>query len=457
MLPTPDPSAPFGELLGHLILVLRSSPGRDDLVQAALALLAARSAGAPARIEAGIENSWALDGDPLKERLQLRQVDAISVAQGAPATELLALARALADDQRAIPTTAQVKVTLVREALPPEAAGQRHALPDPRQSSIPRARQGDSLAGVVEGVLAELEKAVTREQWHTVLHDAQAAMRMLPGVGEEARRLYAITLKRLLSREVRTQLIEQAYRIPEEQARTAEVLRAGGAPAAEQMLEELKQRGAIGPRAFLLDAVGGMPEAFGMVVPLARSAAPAEAWLGMELLGRLGNPEAIPVLAARVDDPDERIRHAAIDGLGHYREKGAVGPLRQALGHGSAETRARAGRALAARSSAGIAMPLFAAFEVEKDPEAWQQLLETLVRMDSMEVTAALARLALERRGFLGFGSGDPKRQLAIVRALAAKGGVAATEALRRIAAEGRGAVRDAARAGLADAGAGTA
>ena len=91
-------------------------------------------------------------------------------------------------------------------------------------------------------------------------------------------------------------------------------------------------------------------------------------------------------------------------------------------------------------------MPLFAAFETEKDPEAWQQMLETLVAIDAAEIGAALARLALERRGFLRFGSADLRRQLAIVRALAARNSPAARQALARIAAEGQGEVREAAQ-----------
>ncbi|MBK6422578.1 MAG: HEAT repeat domain-containing protein [Gemmatimonadetes bacterium] len=454
MLMPPDPTAPFGELLGHLVLVLRSSPERQDLVQAALAALVARAAHGAARIEAGIENSWAVDGDTLKERLQHRRVDSISVARAAPGPELLALAQALADDQGPLPASTHIQVALVTAPVPVERPLERMAASDPALPTVPRARPGDQLAGVVEGILRELEGAVRKEQWHTVLHNAQAALRLFPGMGEEVRRPFAIAVKRLLSRAVVEQLIEQAYRIPEEQARTAEVLRAGGLPAAEQVLEVLRRGGAVGPRAFLLDAVGGMPEAFPMVAPLAKSAQPAEAWLGVELLGRLGVADAIPLLRERVTDADEKVRHAAIDALGRFREKGAVEPLRQALAHLSPETRARAGRALAARgvsqrSSGGIAMPLFAAFEVEKDPVAWQDLLETLVRLDAAEVTAALARVALERRGFLRFGAGDARRQLAIVRALGERGSPAARQALERIAAEGRGEVGEAARAAL--------
>ena len=102
--PRPDPDAPFGVLLAHLIQLLRNRPEQEAPMRETLALLVARVARSGAGIEAGIENSWALDGDPLKERLQARQVDDIQVAPGASADELLLLARALADDTAPVPS-----------------------------------------------------------------------------------------------------------------------------------------------------------------------------------------------------------------------------------------------------------------------------------------------------------------------------------------------------------------
>jgi hypothetical protein len=443
----PDSSAPLADLLGQLIHLLRTAPGQGEAIAPVLAAMTARVARAEGVIEAGIENSWALDGDSLKGRLQARQVDAIRISAGAPSTELMALAQALADDGAPIPSTSAVRVKLLPDPLP--LSGQRSALSDPALPVVPRARQGDQIASLIEGILRELDRAIRRQQWHAALHDAQAVVRMLPGLGEDARRTYAIALKRLLAAPVLEALIEQGYRAPEEQQRTAEVLRAGGFPAAELMLDILKRSDTIGPRAFLLESLGGMPEALQIIVPLMKSARTSELCLGAELLGRLGLAEAVPALVAHVHHADERVRHAVIGALGRYRDRAVVEPLRQALGHEVPETRVRAGRALAARSSGGMAMPLFAAFEAEKDPKVWQELLEVLAHLDSAEAAMALARVALERRGFLSFGSSDVKRQLSVVRALAAANTSAAKQALARIAAEGTGEVKRAATEAL--------
>lgn len=442
--PTLDPDAPFGQLLGGLVHLLRAPQAEERVVAELLEAMAARVATSPALIEAGIENSWALDGDPLKARLQARQVDAIRVAPGATTVELLGLARSLADDEAPIPSTANVRVKLLPDPLPLQVSGQRMAITDATSGPVPRARTGDQLAGMVEGILRELEKAIARQQWHAALHDAQAALRALPAVQEDSRRAYTIALRRLLPRKVMETLIEQAYRVPEERVRTSEVLRAGGLAAAELMLEVLKQSETVGPRGFLVDALAGMPEALPVVLPLARSARPSEARLAAELLGRMGVPDAVPALVAQAAHPDERVRLAVIQALGHYRDKAVVEPLRHALGHDSPTIRAEAGRALAARGSAAIAMPLLAALEAERDTAVWEQLLGAIAGIEAPEAASVLLRMALEKPGLLGR-SVLERKQLAVVHALAASHTNAAKQVLARIAAEGKGVVREAA------------
>lgn len=448
---TPDPTPSFDELLGRLLQALRDPAGDEKVVRRALGRLVAAVSRKAATIEAGIENSWAVDGDRLRERLQVRQVDAIVVAAGADQNELLALARALADDTTPIPSTAAVQVRLLPEPAPPTASVPLSTSPGGGRGDLLRARPGDRLSETIEGILRELDQAIRREQWHTALHDAQAATRLLPGLGVDARRTFAIALKRLLSPAVVQALIEQGYRMPEERRRTAEVLRAAGYPAAEVMLEIVRQSDTIGPRAFLVDALGGMPEAVPLLVPLLESSRPADARLAAELLGRLVAPDGMKPLAAQARHPDEAVRHAVIDALGGYRDKAAVEPLRQALSHESAGTRARAARALGARGSGAIAMLLLAALETEKDASVWEEELRALAGIDAAEAAAALTRLALERPARFSLSGAPHKRQLAVVTALAQAGTAAARQALRQIAAGGHGEVAQRAAELIAD------
>lgn len=438
------PDAPFDALFGRLLELLRQRPEPEAAVQAALEQVADRVARQEAMIEAGIENSWALDGDPLKERLQHRRVDGILIAPGTDSLELLALARALATEDEPIPSTARIRVRLLPDPLPLAFSGPRESI-DPSATSPPRTR-GDQLTGMIEGILRELEKAIGRQQWLAALHDAQAALRFLPQAREDLRRTLHIALKRQLTRPVVEALIDQGYRIPEEQARTAEVLRVAGFPAAERMLEILRQSDTIGPRAFLLEALGGMPEAAPLIPPLLRSARVADVRLGVELAVRQGTTEMLPDLAPLVDHADERIRLGAIDALARFRDKTALESLRKALNHESSTTRGRAGQALAARGSGAYAMPLLAALEVEKDPSTWEELLRALAAINAPESVAALTRVALERRGLFKFGKAHIRRQVAVVRSLAAANTPAARQALERVTLEGEGEVAEEAR-----------
>lgn len=414
----------------------------------------ARLAAGPVVIEGGILNQWEQGGDPFKERLQVRQVDQICITEDATRKELLALVRALADDFEPIPSTERVRVTLVADWIPApvyeaQPASSRRSEPLPI-ANPERGRRDEKLAELVGTVLHETELAIRQQQWHTVLHNIQAVLRMLPGLGEDTRRQNTYALRRLMTRPVLEALIQQGYRVPEEQPRTADVLSAGGISAGEFFLELLQKSDTLAPHGFLLDALGGMKEAIVLMLPLARSHRAAEARLGAELLGRVGLPVAVPNLADLVQHPDERVRLAAIDGLARYRDKAAVEPLRQALGHPSAAVRARAGRALAARGSGAIAMPLLAALEAEREQGTWEELLGALAGIDAPEAVAALSRIALERRGLFDLGGGAlSRRQLAVVRVLTATKTAAAKQALARIAAEGEGEVAQAAAASL--------
>jgi HEAT repeats len=441
----PDSEATFGELLGRLIQLVRRGAPEEEAIQTAAERLASRVAGREALIEAGIENSWAVDGDPLKERLQARQVDAILVAAGAGPVELLALVRALADDQAPVPSTASIRVKLLPDQVPLNFSGPRDILPRAPVSGAARTRGRDQLTGMVDGILQELEKAISRHQWLAALHDAQAAARFVAGMPEDARRMYAIAIKRQLPLPVVEALIEQAYRSPEEQARTAEVLRLAGYPAAERMVEILRQSDTVGPRAFLIEALREMPEVEPLVISLLRAPRGIEPWLGAELAGSLGLADTIPALTALVEHPEDRVRQAAIAALARFREKAAIEGLRRALNHEDPATRVRAGQALAARGSAAIAMPLLAALETEKDAAAWEGLLGAIAGINAPEAMSALTRLALERPARFTLGRGHLRRPLAIVRALAASDTPGARHALEQIAAEADGEVQAAA------------
>ena len=112
-LPAGPAAETFEQTLGDLVSQVRAHPGDHAAFAAALDRVADRVANMPAVFEAGIENTWSFDGDDLRGRLLARGVDAIRVAAGANRDDLLALARALAEDDGPLPSTPGVQIDLI--------------------------------------------------------------------------------------------------------------------------------------------------------------------------------------------------------------------------------------------------------------------------------------------------------------------------------------------------------
>ncbi|MGH7703643.1 MAG: HEAT repeat domain-containing protein, partial [Gemmatimonadales bacterium] len=312
----------------------------------------------------------------------------------------------------------------------------------------PRVRD-ESMTAVVNPLLDALAGAIQRNAWSEAVQTAQTLVRTLATVPEDARRTFGIRFRRHLTRPVLEAFIDQALRVTEERPRASEVLHWCGLDGAELMLETICRFEGVGLRGFLHDALVRLPEAYPLILPLLTSPRWHEVCHAAELLGRLGLPQAIEPLKARLDHPDERVRIAVIEALGQFREREAVEPLRQALTDPAPGPRALAGRALAARKSAALAMPLMAALESEKDPTTWKELLGSLARIDAPETASALARLALERKSLLSRGGHGVPQRLEVVRVLAGMETPAARQALAKIAAEGDEPVRAAAERAL--------
>jgi len=73
-LPAGPAAETFEQTLGDLVSQVRARPGDHAAFAAALDKVAGRVANTPAVLEAGIENTWSLDGDDLKGRLLSRGV-----------------------------------------------------------------------------------------------------------------------------------------------------------------------------------------------------------------------------------------------------------------------------------------------------------------------------------------------------------------------------------------------
>jgi hypothetical protein len=484
-----DSKSTFIKRFGDLVTLLRLDPGNDAAQELALSAAATAVAERSVEVEAGVE--WgAIPADTgLKARMLARQVDCLRVTAGAHPLELQALARALAHDVTPIRASPSVEVEFVRLLAPPRsssgdgddgppggglargtgpsrsAANRRRGVErrhgdDRRHSS--RARWSDSerrrsgerrtsgerrlylvkdLRAESSRLLDALVQACRGQAWDEVLHTAFALVRLVPRIPQDDRRTFGTQVRRAIPRGAVEALVDLAERDYGIRDRAAEVLRWIGLEAVEVVLDRLRRSEALGVRVFFYDVVGGVPSAYGLVTAMLRGARSHEVRHGATLLGRLRYPEAVDQLAPLVDHADELVRGAAVQALGELHDAPVAEPLRRALHHPAARTRAAAADAIAVWRGGALALLIAAALEDEADRDAWQAMVGALGRIGSAEACAVLATVARTRRRLLrrhGFTTGQ---RLAAVAAL----GLAATThshmTLERLARENEGVV----------------
>jgi len=456
--------AKFAEMFGRLIAAYRAGTPSPRDAAALLGKLVWLVGTGPVAVEAGIFRSGEYDTANLRSHLLRRQVEVLTIAAGATADTLEALARALGGDG-SLPEDPALGYEMVAALVPA-------SVPYVKPSPQPTERAGLVLMGPADesaeddevgssGLGAEITAltdavatARARGAWTEALHAAQALVRLVTRAPELDRRTVAIMARRALSRPVLQGIIDFAVRAPEEQSRAAEVLQWRGVDAAELMVDVIRRTESPVPHRFLLDALGRMPAAVPLLLPLLASPHWHEVRHSAEVLGRLMQPEALAPLKTLLAHPDERVRAAALDALSRYPGAAAVEAMRSGLGHPNRSTRLEAARAIGRRGGGALAMPLLAALEHERDGATWHAMLLALANIEAPEAAAALASVALKKRGLLSRGGFSPAQRLDVVAALAASPTRASRTALTRVAREADREVAAAARAALERAGA---
>ena len=444
----------FTACFGQLVLLIRRRPGDTAAQKSALRSAMAVLPSGPVMIEAGIEYSEVPDDNSLKGRLLSRLVDSISFAPEAPAGDVLALARALASDEGVIPTTPSVRVELIsplssRQDLPISASAT--PLPPPAVEAPPLTIRHRTMAGPVEESetlsQAILQYAVAG-RWMEAIHAAQALVRLTPRFPDHEQRGHLIGLRRVFTRPLLEQFVAYAIRTSEEQSRVSEILAHAGPEGIELMIDQVKMSEVAGPRRFIHDLLATTPTALPMILPLLTSSRWHEVRHGADLLGRMGRPEAIEPLRTLVHHPDERVRKSAIDALSRFDSHAVLEDFRRALADPAPVARVSAAHALSNRHAPSLALPILVALESEKDPAAWDALVDTVARIDTPEAVGGLVVIALDKHPL--FRAGRPwSQRVAVVKALRNAGTGSARRGLERLAAEGDGPLRRAAAVAL--------
>lgn len=466
----------FEQAFGELVALLRSQPAehaaQDQVLTTCTALVSARGV----ELDAGVEVLGETDPGSLKARLLARRVDTIRIGAGAEAAELLFLAQALAHDAAPVTSSTNVVVALIPQVVPrqptltlltpsPEfapsrreerrlAADRRRLLPGsryrgPERRQKDRRQRGERRVQLVRNQATDigrfqdlLKTAIAAADWLKALHALAAVMDALPAVPYQDRRGHSLATRRLLSTCVIEQLILIAAKDTAQAPRAARVLRWIGPDAADAMLARLMDHENVGPWRVLYEILGGMPEAFAVTLPYLQRGRWHEARHAAEVLGRLGNPEAIDALRKRLADPDERVRTAVVQALSEFPIAEVAEALRAALSSPSARTRIAAADAIARRRATGFAMPLRNLLEQERDPDAWRAVARALGLLQTPDAATALVSVALARKSLLGGSGYATEQRLEAVRALSLSDAAPARAALQRLATDADGPVR---------------
>jgi len=480
-----DPTATFIKRFGDLVTLLRVDPGNDAAQDLALSAAATAVRTVAVELEAGIAWSQIPDDMPLKARMLARQVDRLRIEAGADPAELQALARALAHDVTPLPVTPNIIVELVRLLAPPEPPPPGPTSPGPgggsagpgttperrvpverrqfeerrrqthgrfrgieRRRGVDRRSTGERRLQLVRDQQAQIARlrdalawASRTESWEEALHAAHGLARLAPRVPEVERRMFGIEVRRGIPRGAVDGILEVAEHDLGLRSAAADVLRWIGLDAVEALLDRLRRGEALGVRVFVYDVLGGMPEAYRMVRPMLRSADPREVRHGTAILARLGVPDAVGLLSALVEHPDELVRAAALHALGELHGFPVAIPLREALRHPSARTRAAAGQAVSTWRGGELAELLITAVRDERDRDTWQGMVAELGAIGSPDACAALAEIALTGRSLLRRSGYSTGQRLAAVAALGLAGNVHGVATLQRLARDGDGVV----------------
>jgi HEAT repeat protein len=469
-----DPRRTFAKRFGDLVALLRVDPGSDAAQELALSAAAAAVEHHSIVVESGVERQEPGEPLTLEARLRARRVDLLRVAAGAEPHELLAVARALSHDFTPVPSTARVRVEFVLpiaeaeplaapDFTPPRVRDDRRRWRERRHWRPERWRESDRRRGGDRRTTGErrlrlvkhreadaahlierLVRAVAVGASAEALETAHALHQIVPQLPAAERRSFALGVRRQLPPAALRGVIDLALRDPAEQGRAVEVLRWTGLEGADAMVQAVRDSPSVGARRFLHEALADMPEAYPAVAPLLNSAEPHEVRHAAGILGRMRRPDAVGPLKERLDHADAGVRATVLLALAEYPLREIAEALCAALAHQAAHTRAAAAEAIARTAAPGLAMPLVAALDMERDAAAWSAMVRALAAIASPEACAGLTAVALARRRLLRGGHAAARRVEA-VQALAEMTAPCAGVALDRLAREGDGLVRAAA------------
>lgn len=413
-------------------------------------------------------------GAEVRARFNAHGVGSVRVPAGVRPADLLAVVRLLAADAagepsvesfvRRLPVEAALAIQVDGPRGLPQAGdvrtldnlsspiGEEAAPPTgPAEPTLPGPDLRSSDRPIAPDPLRELEVqadlAYRREEWDELLDLAGQVLRLEQAEQDEnARRRYAVTLRRMLPRSA-LQHIARAALMERQRVDATAVLRRMGADAVEALLELLTAAPTLGERRGYFSVLTKMDTGTERIVGrlnhpdwfVVRNVA--------ELCGELGLTTAVRPLGEQALHRDERVRRAVAGALGKIGSPEALEALRRLLNDVEPMVRLQAARGIGEGWGRGLVMSLAVRLPEESHPDVMLEMHLALGRLGTPEAVQVLRAAAAPSKGLLARKASATR--LAAVEGLALAGGPAAAGALQELLGDSDSAIRAAAERAL--------
>ena len=485
-----DKHAIFERHFGALLVMLRTKRGGASAQRLASEIAAQAVGDEAVTLEAGVLHSAGLDENvSVSTRLVARGFDALHVMPEATPDELLAVARALASDDLAVEESAHVGLRPLMVLAPPVMAlvgttaptygaaavlTPAREIPDRRMVNERRRLLGRRYVGVnrrrardrrqtgerripnlaqqrlvVERNAQQLAESSDAGAWVEALQAAHALVLLEPQIPAPRRGMHRIAVQRMLPTATLHKFAALGVTREEEREPAARVLRWMGLDGADALLPLIMQSESVESRRFLHDALVTIPDVHTLIAPRLNSETWYEVRHAAELLGAIRAPGYLPALRKLFDHPHDQVRVAAVSAIAQFPAAEVATHLGAALGSAVPQLRDAAVGAIQRKKVSGFAMPLMAALHRETRLDARLEIIRTLGVLEQADACLALARIALTRKPMLGSGGYATEERLEAISALRGSPAPNARQILQRVARDGDGKVRGAAKAAL--------
>ena len=215
----------------------------------------------------------------------------------------------------------------------------------------------------------------------------------------DVKRAFVLTLKRLSKPALLAAVVADLASSPEARERGVAILARTGEDGADAVIEQLVAEEGRKERRVYFDALVHLQAGIPTLIHMLGDARWYVARNAATLLGEMQAREAERSLVGLLHHDDERVRHAATVALMRLGTARSLPTITEALKDGAPQIRMQAAAALAGRAEGNITAMLLRALDDERDDEVCAAFLLALGRLGTAEAVARLVATAEPDKG----------------------------------------------------------